>query len=189
MSGIRVTWSGFSISNTSDGLNHILVVHVVRLTNIVLSEVLESTTWGTIAEASFALVSIIVVSGTVVYVLYLGVRAVIVTPGVLEHNLVLAASIWSSWTWFIVAVEWKDRVWVVLTDVVCWGWFIVASEPELSRLGYWVTILCWTLWLGEPDIGFLWRCIGVILCEWWWWIWLCWGWCWFGSSDGGTKKI
>ena len=57
------------------------------------------------AEAPFAVVSVIVGAGTVVSVLYIGVRVGTVTPGVSGRNITLAMSIWRIGPWFLVAVD------------------------------------------------------------------------------------
>ena len=92
-------------------------MHAVGLTNIVILAVSEFTNLVTAAEASFAVVSVIVRSGTVVSVLYLGFGAGIVTPEVSVRNMVLSASIWRTELWFIVVVAWSHSVWVVVMDV------------------------------------------------------------------------
>ena len=69
------------------------------------------------AESSFAVVSIIVGSGTVASVLYLGIGAVTVLHGVSERNIALAASIFRTVLWFLVDVDWSHSVWMVVMDV------------------------------------------------------------------------
>ena len=75
------------------------------------------------AEVFFAVVYIIVRTGNVASVLYLGVGPKIVTPGVLGRNLSLAALIWRTKLLFIVAVAWSRSVWVVVMDVGILGLF------------------------------------------------------------------
>ena len=62
-------------------------------------------------------VSVIIGAGTVASVLYLGFRAVIVTPGVSGSNIALSTLIWRTGLWFIVAVASSRSVWVVVMDV------------------------------------------------------------------------
>ena len=47
------------------------------------------------------------------------------------------------------------------------GLFIVASDPELSHLESRVAISRWPHQLVKPELGFLWRWLGFIVCEWW----------------------
>ena len=64
----------------------------------------------TAAEASFAIVYVISGAGTVASVLYLGMVAGTVAPGVSVINIALAVSIWRTGPWFIVAVAWSHSV-------------------------------------------------------------------------------
>ena len=48
---------------------------------------------------------------------YCGVRAGTVAPGVLGHNIALAASTWRTGPWFLEVVAWINSVWVVSMDV------------------------------------------------------------------------
>ena len=86
-----------------------------------ISSVLVFTTWGTVVKASFEVVSVIFRSGTVASVLYLGIGAGTVTPGVSGRNIALVASIWRTRPWFIVVASWSHIVWVVLMYVVMLG--------------------------------------------------------------------
>ena len=67
--------------------------------------------------ALFALVSVIIGSRNVASGLYLGVGARTVAPGVSGRDIALAALIWRTGPWFIVAVEWSHSVWVMVMDV------------------------------------------------------------------------
>ena len=75
------------------------------------------TTSVTAAEASFAVVSIIVGSGTVAFVLYLVIRAIVFMYGFLGRDLALTLSIWITRIWFIVSLDWSRSVWVVVMGV------------------------------------------------------------------------
>ena len=80
---------------------------------------------------------IIVGAGTVSYVLYLGAGSGTVAPGVLGHNIALAASIWIIVSWLLVAVAWINNLWVVVTDVgilglICCGVGARTVEPGVS---------------------------------------------------------
>ena len=48
---------------------------------------------------------------------YCGVGAGTVAPGVLGHDIALAASTWRTGPWFIDVVDWSHSVWVVSMDV------------------------------------------------------------------------
>ena len=67
-------------------------------------------------EASFVVVSVVVGSGTVAYVIYIGVGTGTIAPGVLGRNIVLATSIWRTGHWFLVAVDWGHIVCVLVMD-------------------------------------------------------------------------
>ena len=41
---------------------------------------------------------------------------------------------------------------------------VVALDPERSCLGYQDAVSRWPLWSGVPDLGFLWRWNGGIVC-------------------------
>ena len=56
-------------------------------------------------EAFFVVVSVIFRAGTVASVLYLGVGAITVVPGVSGRNIVLAASICKTMPWFLVGAD------------------------------------------------------------------------------------
>ena len=62
-------------------------------------------------------VSVIFRAGTVASVLYLGVEAGTIVPGVSRRNIALVASIWRIGPWFLVNVAWIHNVWVVVMDV------------------------------------------------------------------------
>ena len=68
-------------------------------------------------EASFAVVYVIAGSITNAYILYLGVGAGTVAPGVSGCNIALAAYIWIIGPWFLVVVACSNSVWVVVMDV------------------------------------------------------------------------
>ena len=71
----------------------------------------------TLEEASFAVVYFIFGDRTVVSVLYLGVGAGTITPGLSGHGIVLASSMWIIRPWFIVEVDWSHSMWVVVMGV------------------------------------------------------------------------
>ena len=48
---------------------------------------------------------------------YRGVGAGTVSPGVYVHDIALAALTWRTGPWFLVAVAWSHSVWVVEMDV------------------------------------------------------------------------
>ena len=62
-------------------------------------------------------VYIFVRAGTIASILYTGVGARTVAPGVSGRDIVLAASIWIIGPWFLVVVYWIHSVWVVVMDV------------------------------------------------------------------------
>ena len=98
---------------------------------------LEFTNLVTAAEASFAVVSVTVRSGSVASVLYLGVRAGNVAPGILGQNIVLAALIWIILPWFLVAVAWSNIVWVVVINIgmlglIYCGIIAITFKPGVS---------------------------------------------------------
>ena len=92
------------------------------------------------AVASFAVVSIIFGSGTVVSVLYLDSGSRIVTPGVLGHDLTLASSIWITGIWCIVSVDLSHSVLVVVTDVGMLGlvYHVIRSGNVAPGVSGWV---------------------------------------------------
>ena len=57
--------------------------------------------------------------------IYCGIRAVTVTPEVLGRDIALAASIWITGHWFLVAAAWIHSVWVVVVDVGVLGLMLV----------------------------------------------------------------
>ena len=69
------------------------------------------------AEAPFAVASIVVGSGTVASVLYLGVGSGTVVHGVLGCDIALVASIFRTRPLFLVAMAWIHSVWVVIMDM------------------------------------------------------------------------
>ena len=54
-----------------------------------------------------------------------GVVAGTVAPGISGGDIALAASIWRTGTWFLVAVAWSYSLWVVLVDVGTLGLVLV----------------------------------------------------------------
>ena len=52
---------------------------------------------------------------------YHGVGAGTVAPGVLVRDIALAASTWRTGPWFLVTVDWSHSMWVVAIDVVMLG--------------------------------------------------------------------
>ena len=57
--------------------------------------------------------------------MYRGVGAGTVVPGVLGRDIALAASIWRTGPWFLVAVAWSHRVWVVVMNLGMLGLLLV----------------------------------------------------------------
>ena len=57
--------------------------------------------------------------------IYCGVGYGIVAPGVLGRNMALSASTWRTGPWFLVAVAWSHRVWVVVTNLGMLGLLLV----------------------------------------------------------------
>ena len=53
-------------------------------------------------------------SGTVLFVCYHGIKDRTVTTGVLGCGIALAALIWIPGPWFLVAVDFRHSVWVML---------------------------------------------------------------------------
>ena len=140
-----------------------MILAVLAFTNLV-----------TAAEVSFAVVSIIVRSGTVASILYLGVRAENFTPGVSGHDLTLAVLIFITGTWFIVSVVWSRSVWVVVKDVGMLGLIYrgtkagtvapgvlgcnVALAASTWRTGTWFLVaVAWSnsVWVMVMDVGML----------------------------------
>ena len=103
--------------------------------------------------------SVIVGSGTAAPVLYLGFRAGTVAPGVLERNIALAALIWITRPWFIVAADWSHSVWMMVMDVYMLGlsYFGVRDgtvTPGVSGCNIALDVLIWiirTFFLVEVD--------------------------------------
>ena len=62
--------------------------------------------------------------------IYCGVRAITVEPGVLGSDILLVALIWRTWPWFLVAVDWSHSLWVSMMDVGMLGLMLV-------RFGWW----------------------------------------------------
>ena len=56
---------------------------------------------------------------------YLGVGAGTVAPGVLGRDIALSASTWRTGPWFLVAVAWSHRVWVVVMNLGMLGLLLV----------------------------------------------------------------
>ena len=59
--------------------------------------------------------------------IYRGVRAGNIEPGVSGSNIALGALIWRTGPWFLVVVDWIHDLWVALVDVGMLGlilfWF------------------------------------------------------------------
>ena len=89
-------------------------------------------------EASFAAVYVIFISGTVAYVLYLGIRARTIKPEVSGRNIMLAAYIWKIRRWFIVAMAWCNIVWEVVTDVGMLGLIYIGVGSRTVKYGVFV---------------------------------------------------
>ena len=53
--------------------------------------------------------------------IYRGVGAITVKPGVLGRNISLTVSIWRTGIFYLVTVAWSHSVWVVVMDVVIFG--------------------------------------------------------------------
>ena len=92
----------------------------------------------TAAEASFAAVYVIVRSGTVAYVLYLGIGAGTVKPEISGRNITLAAYIWKIRPWFIVAMDWCQIVWEEVTDVGLLGLIYPGVGSRTVKYGVFV---------------------------------------------------
>ena len=113
----------------------------------------------TTAESSFALVSVIIGSRNVASGLYLGVGARTIVPGVSGRDIALAALIWRTGPWFIVAVDWSNSVWVMVMDVYMLGlsYFGVRDRtvtPGVSGCNIALDVLIWiirTFFLVEVD--------------------------------------
>ena len=73
--------------------------------------------WFLVAVAWSHIVLVVVMDVCMLGLIYCGVGARTVTPGVLGHDIALATSIWRNGTWFLVAVDWIHSVWVVVTDL------------------------------------------------------------------------
>ena len=58
---------------------------------------------------------------------YCGVGAVTVAPGISVRNIALAASTWRTGPWFLVEVAWIHSVWVVAIDVFMLGVILVCG--------------------------------------------------------------
>ena len=66
-------------------------------------------------------VCVVVMDAGMSGLVYYGVRAGNVAPGVLEHDIALAASIWRTGPWFLVTVAWSHIMLVVVMDVGMFG--------------------------------------------------------------------
>ena len=120
-------------------------------------------------ESSSTVVSIIIRAGNATSVLYIGVEAGTIAPGFSGHDIMLTVLIWIIGPWFLVALACSHSFWVVLMDVGIMG--LIYSDvgartfdPGVSGHDISLAVL-----YGEPDLGFLWWCIGVIMCGWCWW--------------------
>ena len=128
----------------------------------------------TAAEASFAVVFIIVGDGTVASIIYIGVGDRIVMPRVLGRDLALASLIWRNGIWFIVVVDCSPSVWVVLLDVGMLGLVYcgfgsgtvmtgvlgrdIALTTSTWRTGPWFLVaVAWShiMWVVTMDVGML----------------------------------
>ena len=66
--------------------------------------------WGYIVRA-------MVMDVGILGLIYCGIRAGTVAPGVSGRNITLAASIWRTDNWFLLVVAWIHGVWLVVVDV------------------------------------------------------------------------
>ena len=129
----------------------------------------------TVAEASFAVVSVIIESVTVASVLYFVVGAVTVAPGVLGCNIMLAASIWRNLPWFLVMVDWGHSVWVVVMYVVMLRLIycgVRAGTVAPGVSGHEI-MLAVSIWKTGPWflVVVAWsRGVWVVVFGWWWWM-------------------
>ena len=57
--------------------------------------------------------------------IYCGIRAGTVAPGVSGSDITLSVLIWRTGPWFFVAVAWNHDMWVLLVDVVVLGLILV----------------------------------------------------------------
>ena len=99
-------------------------------------------------EASFAVISVIVRSGTIASVLYICVRARTVPPRVSKSDIALAASIWRTGTWFCVAVACSQRVWLAVMYVgmlgLIYSWIGARTiKPGVSECYILLAALIW----------------------------------------------
>ena len=72
------------------------------------------------------------------YVLYLGIRAGTVKPGVSGRNITLAEYIWKIRRWFIVEMAWCHIVWEVVTDVGLLGLIYLGVGSRTVKYGVFV---------------------------------------------------
>ena len=95
------------------------------------------------SEASFAVVPVIVGAGTIASILYLGVGARTVTPGVSGQYIPLATFIWRTVPCFLVSVYWSHIMWVGVMDVDILGLIYGGVRDGTVAYGISGDILCW----------------------------------------------
>ena len=85
-------------------------------------------TWFLVAVVWSHSVWVVLMDVGMLGLIYRGYWAKKSKPGVSRRDISLAALIWRTWPWFLVAVAWSHGVWVVVIDVGILGLMLVRVE-------------------------------------------------------------